>query len=199
MTQNGEKPGRGEHEAFAGDGAAAEAPEVFTQPPQALGRSVMWGIVDAVLMLTVLGMLVTVSLQVVFRIAGNSLSWTEELTRFLFLWGIFLGMASGFRSAEHARITFVLRRLPPALRRLTVHLYVLLGVAFFAVVAYYGAMLSLGQYRSNETSPALGISLSLVTLAVSVSAGLALVAHIQSAYFDHATRESLEEAKETLE
>lgn len=162
-------------------------------------RSLLWRTVDVALLLAVLGMVVTVNLQVVSRILGNSLPWTEELTRFLFLWATFLGMASGFRSAEHARITFAIRRMPRVLRRLTVHLYAILGIGFFAAAAYYGALLMLGQYRSNETSPTLGVSMSFVTAALVVSAVLAAVAHVQSVYFDPATRESLERGGEVLE
>lgn len=159
----------------------------------------LWKVVDAILLLLVLGMLVTVILQIVFRIIGHSLYWTEELTRFLFLWATFLGMAAGFRSAEHARITFVLRWFPQTLRRLALHLYVLLGVAFFFLVAYHGAELAWNQYRSGQVSPALQISIYTITLSVAMSAVLAAIAHIQSVYFDHAVRGTLEEAQEALE
>jgi TRAP-type transport system small permease protein len=180
-------------------GRLSEAPETFAQPPSAARRSVLWRVIDGILLLAVVGMLVTVLLQIFSRLAGHSVPWTEELTRFLFLWGIFLGMASGFRTVEHARITFVLRWLPRGLRRLAIHLYVVLGIVFFSVVAYYGAILALNQYRSGQVSPALQIGIYTITLSVAISAVLAIVAHIQSAYFDPETRETLEGTREVLE
>ncbi len=167
--------------------------------PRASRRSVLWIVVDAALALGVFGMLVTVTLQIIMRLAGQSLNWSEELTRFLFLWAVFLGMASGFRTAEHPRITVVVRLLPQAVRRLTLHLYVLLGVSFFAVVAYYGVQLVLSQYRTGQTSPALQVGVFLISLSVAVSAVLAVIAHIQSVYSDPAIRRRLEVAEETLE
>lgn len=176
-----------------------ETVEAFAQQPVRVPRSLLWGAVDGALLLAISGMLVAVLLQVVFRLLGSSLQWTEELTRFLFLWAMFLGMASGFRTAEHARITFLLRWLPEALRRLMTHLYVVSGIAFFVVVAYYGSVLAINQYNSGQVSPALQIGIYTITISVALSALLAIVAHIQSAYFDPVVRESLEGNEEALE
>jgi TRAP-type C4-dicarboxylate transport system permease small subunit len=136
--------------------------------------------------------MVTVTLQVVSRLMGHSLPWTEETTRYLFIWTAFLGLAAGFRSAEHARIGIVITLLPPVLRRLLAHAYVLAGLVFFGVVGYKGFQLSMQQFRSGETSPALGIGMYLVTLPVTISAILAILAHFQSVYRDPALREQIE-------
>lgn len=179
-------------------GATGEDIRGLARAPWIAWRSPLWSAVDAILALTIVGMLVTVTLQVVSRVLGDALGWTEEVTRYLFLWGIFLGMASGFRSADHIRITFVLRRLPQAARRFAVHAYALVSVSFFVVVAYYGAGLALKQYESNQSSPILEIGMYLVTLAIAVSAVLAVIALVQSVYFSPGVRESLERGEVVL-
>jgi len=54
--------------------------------------------------------IVVVLLQVVSRyLLDNSLTWTEELSRYLFAWIIFLGAALGLRDQSHIKVDFWLR------------------------------------------------------------------------------------------
>jgi TRAP-type C4-dicarboxylate transport system permease small subunit len=157
----------------------------------------LWKAVDVVLLLCVLGMVVTVSTQVISRSLGSSVAWTEELTRFLFIYTAFLGMAAGFRSAQHARIAFLVAKLPRVAQRLAVHLYALAGITFFVLVVVTGWELVSQQYRSEETSPALGIGMYLFTLPVVVASGLAILAHLQSVYRSPHLRQSIERGEMT--
>jgi TRAP-type C4-dicarboxylate transport system permease small subunit len=157
----------------------------------------LWKVVDAVVLVGVTGMVLTVALQVVSRSMGNSVPWTEELTRFLFIYTAFLGMAAGFRYAEHARIAFLVGKLPRAGQRIAVHLYVVAGIVFFLVVGVTGWQLVMQQFRSDETSPVLGIGMYLATLPLIVSAVLAILAHLQSVYRSPRLRESIERGEMT--
>jgi TRAP-type C4-dicarboxylate transport system permease small subunit len=171
--------------------------EAYTAPLVAkTGRkSILWKLVDLLLLCGVTGMLTAVALQVLTRMQLHSLPWTEELTRYLFIWTTFVGLAAGFRSAEHARIDLVVSMLPRAFQRFTLHLRVAAGLLFFSVVAYYGYKLTLQQYHSGEMSPALGIGMFIVTLPVVLSALLAMLALVESAYFDPVTRQRLLEGE----
>ncbi|MCV2488194.1 TRAP transporter small permease [Geodermatophilus sp. YIM 151500] len=157
----------------------------------------LWKVVDAVVLVGVLGMVLTVSLQVVSRSLGAAVPWTEELTRFLFIYTAFLGMAAGFRHADHARIAFVVAKLPRFAQRAAVHLYVAAGVTFFVVVGYQGWELVVQQYESEETSPALGIGMWIATLPIIVSAVLAVLGHLQSVYRSVEIRRRLERGEMT--
>jgi TRAP-type C4-dicarboxylate transport system permease small subunit len=161
-------------------------------PTPAFRPTTLWGLADAILFVCVLGMLITVTIQVLSRLLGGSAPWTEELSRFLFIWTAFFGMSVGFRYIQHPRLTLLLNVLPPWFSRLAVHLYALAGIAFFALVGYYAALLVQRQYTVGETSPVLGVGMFIVTLPLAVSAVLAIVAHVQSVYLDAATRERLE-------
>jgi TRAP-type C4-dicarboxylate transport system permease small subunit len=171
-----------------------DAPEQFTDIPLETGpRGALWRAVDVLLLVGVAGMLLAVSLQVVSRLMEASFPWTEELTRYLFIWTTFLGLAAGFRTAEHARIGVVVAFLPRQMKRFAVHLYAWAGIAFFSVVAYKGSQLVRQQIRSGESSPVLGIGMYMVTSAVVVSAALAIIAHIQTVYRDRTVRSQLED------
>jgi TRAP-type C4-dicarboxylate transport system permease small subunit len=157
----------------------------------------LWKVVDAVVLVGVTGMVFTVALQVISRSMGNSVPWTEELTRFLFIYTAFLGMAAGFRHAEHARIAFLVGKLSRTGQRIAVHLYVVAGIAFFLVVGVTGWKLVMQQFRSDETSPVLGVGMYLATLPLLVSAVLAILAHVQSVYRSPRLRESIERGEMT--
>ena len=160
--------------------------------PPPLRKSLLWRLVEIAIFIGVAGMLAMVTIQVTSRLLGHSVPWTEEVTRYLFIWTTFLGLAAGFRSAEHTRITLLVLCLPARLRAAAVHLYFVAGVIFFGIVAFTGWRLVVQQFHSGESSPALGIGMYLVTSAVVAGAVLAVWAHIESLYLDRRTRELVE-------
>ena len=64
----------------------------------------IWRAVDALLFVIVLGLLITVSWQALSRLVGFSAPWTEELSRFLFIWMIMLGAMIGIREHTHFEV-----------------------------------------------------------------------------------------------
>ena len=62
--------------------------------------------------IAVVGVLLVVLIQVASRVLGMPVSWTEEATRYLFVWMIFLGLAAGFRTVETARVTVLIAMMP---------------------------------------------------------------------------------------
>ena len=57
-------------------------------------------------------MVIIIFVQVIMRKAGNSLSWSEELGKFLFVWISWMGISLGQREGEHIKITMLTDRLP---------------------------------------------------------------------------------------
>ncbi|MCF7934432.1 MAG: TRAP transporter small permease [Spirochaetia bacterium] len=156
-------------------------------------RDVLWKIIDGILFAEVLGMLIVVSIQIIGRLVGNSVAWSEEMTRNLFVWTINFGMVVGFRRAEHARVTFVYDLFPktPLMKNIQLGIYMISCLLFFSVAAYWNAGMTIRQIGSGEMSPALGIPMFFVTLPLSLCSVLAIIAIIQSVLLDPETRESL--------
>ncbi len=87
---------------------------------------------------TILVALVAVTFsQVVFRyVLEASLSWSEELARFLLMWLAALSTAYAMKTGAHFALHFVVDRTPPAMRRLIGSAVALSASAFLAVFAY---------------------------------------------------------------
>jgi C4-dicarboxylate transporter DctQ subunit len=126
------------------------------------------------------GILVVVLLQVSSRLLGVPVSWTEEATRYLFVWMIFLGLSAGFRTVETARVTVFIGAAPRLFRHLAVPIYVVSSVVFFALMGWTGITLVKQQLMMNETAATLAIPMWVIGIVMPVSAVLAVLAIIES-------------------
>lgn len=85
------------------------------------------------------GLLIVVLLQIAFRsVLSISIPWTEEMSRFLFIYATFLGSALALKKREHINMGLIFDRLP-TIPRLTVSALIQLGMGSFIIVATIGA------------------------------------------------------------
>lgn len=115
-----------------------------------------------------------VALQVVLRyFFDNPLSWGEEVTRYMFIYLIFIGAASGIHYGIHVSIDVLVRRLPGVYGRVVdLGARVLVGL-FLVFLFWFG--LKLGLRTMGQDSPALGIPIGLVYMAIPLGAALGLL------------------------
>ena len=79
---------------------------------RAVEALVRWVVIVLMLVMTV-----TVSLQIVFRYVFNiPLGWSEEMARFSFVWVSFFGASALMRVREHVNVTVFVDNFPPRLR-----------------------------------------------------------------------------------
>lgn len=121
-----------------------------------LWTGVEW-VAESLIVLTTLGMIAAAMAQIVSRYAFNApLSWSEELSRFLFVWLSFLATWLAWRRREHIGVQLLPARLLKWLQR-PVEILILL----FAVVSMYYGLRLLGL-SMRQPSPALGIPMACV-------------------------------------
>ena len=126
-------------------------------------------------------MTLLIFVQVIMRkVFSNSLSWSEELARYLFIWLIYLGISYGSKIMKHLKIDAGLRLFPERMRPYIV----ILGDVLFFVFAIYimitGWKLCLIQIKLGKTSPALKLPLQYVYAAPMVGFGLAAFRQLQT-------------------
>lgn len=113
-------------------------------------------------------------LQVVFRyVFEASLSYSEELARFLFIWATLLGAAMCVKRHAHVGFDLLMSRLPKQIRRFGILFANLMGVLFYLVIIFYG--IKVVGITMGQTSPALGLKMGYVYLSVPVSGVIMLI------------------------
>lgn len=126
-------------------------------------------------------MTVLIFVQVIMRkVFSNSLTWSEELARYLFIWLIYLGISYGSKIMKHLKIDAGLSLFPSKMRPYIV----ILGDIIFLIFAIYimitGWNLCLMQIRLGKTSPALKLPLQYVYAAPMVGFALAAFRQVQT-------------------
>lgn len=120
-------------------------------------------------------------IQVVARyVFNNSLSWSEELARYLFIWLVFIGISYGAKQMKHLRIDVFLSIFPKKIRPYILILSDVI-VLIFAAVVFYSACTTVSKYmKIHMASPAIGVPLWVVHSAAIVGYALTFIRQIQA-------------------
>ncbi|WP_300022505.1 TRAP transporter small permease [Oscillibacter sp.] len=126
-------------------------------------------------------MSVLIVVQVFFRyVLNNSLSWSEEMARYLFIWMIYIGISYGVKMDKHICVDAVYAIMPKKAQ----HPYAIVAYGLFLVFAiaivYYGDLVVGMQITSGQVSPAMGIPMQYVYAAPVVGMILTTIRLIQS-------------------
>jgi TRAP-type C4-dicarboxylate transport system permease small subunit len=124
----------------------------------------------SIIVISVVMIIVTLA-QVVFRyVIAAPLPWSEELARYCFVWIVFLGGAVGLSQGIHLGVDLLVNKLPTRLRKGVAALTSLLIAAFAVVVVY--ASFPVINMNMFQRSPALGVQMSYIYIAIPISMGL---------------------------
>lgn len=126
-------------------------------------------------------MVAVIFVQVIARYAlSDSLSWSEEVGRYLFVWMTFLGAALAVRNRLHVSLDMLVTRLPPGGQRIC-------WVISYASMFVFTLILIYGGYAfvlrgSRQTSAALQMPMQYVYLVLPVS-GLLILFYLFRNFF----------------
>lgn len=137
-------------------------------------------IMDTAAWMSVAGVLLVILLQVVYREIGRPLVWSEEASRFLFMWMSFLGMAIGFRNAESARVTIFVKLCKPLCGIVSVVIYTVFSVGFFLLMLYTGYQMVEQQVLFTEMASGFPLPMWVVGIIYPFSAVFGIICLIQS-------------------
>jgi TRAP-type C4-dicarboxylate transport system permease small subunit len=125
-------------------------------------------------------MIFCVLLQVFVRYFINllgtvSLSWTEEMARFLLIFVTFWGAAIALRKKEHIAIPFLLERVSPRTQLILRLVFIAVMAAFLVIVFFGGLTMMKVMWNTPVGSGLRWLSVGKVYAFVPVGTGLMLV------------------------
>lgn len=133
-------------------------------------------VVDMVFKTLLVVLLVVLIFAVGANVAGRylfnfSLAWADELSRFLFIWIIFVGAALAYFRGEHISVDYLVEKLP---NRVALAVSILKNLIIFVILI----VILRGAWQVIATSPGssalLGVPLNWINVSVPIAAGLML-------------------------
>jgi len=138
---------------------------------------VFFGLINGAAWVFFVLMIAVMLLQVSTRyIYSQPLPWTEEASRFSYIWAIFLGAAIAQRSRSHMTVTILTEALPHKVQMVMQVLTDLFSAAVLLGVLY-GTYIQMGKtYRVLASS--IDIRFSYIYLSLAIGAGCMLLLYV---------------------
>ncbi len=117
-------------------------------------------VVNSVVIFFVMAMIAVISLQIICRLFFSSLSWSEELARYLFVWITFLGAAICARENAHIGMDYLVKKFPEKYGKIVEKIGFLIMIVISIIVMIWSIPVVL--LNMHQTSPALKLNMGLV-------------------------------------
>lgn len=130
---------------------------------------------EALLVFLLSMMSVLIGAQVFMRyVMQDSLTWSEELARYCFIWATYIGVSYGVKRKAHICVTAVSERLSTRGRHyIHIFAYLVFG-AFALLVMKEGYALSMKIFGFGQKSSSLGMPMGWLYMAPTIGFGLVI-------------------------
>ena len=108
--------------------------------------------------------------------------WSEELSRYLIVWSIFVGVSVGVRENKHIGVDALIRFLPGGLKLACECLLNLIGIAVVAVLIYTSFQFINRTIEFEQLSPAMRVPMYIPYLAMPVGLSLSAIRFAQNIF-----------------
>jgi len=149
-------------------------------PCGCLGRWFDWAVERILAIVFVVFTLLSFTQVIARYFFGHPLTWTEEISRYLFVWVVFVGAGVAERYRAHVTLDFLVSRFSPRVRYwLDIVNGFLCAAMVLTLFVWYGWSLTLIAMRQH--SPYGGPPVGMATLAIPVGGLLMVVNALRAA------------------
>lgn len=123
-------------------------------------------------------MIVVVSVQVALRyLLNTSIDWSDEVSRLLFVWCMFLAIPLGIREGSHVGVELLVTHFPPDLRRGIARVTTAAAIGLMAIVLYQTVIVAWDTW--DELLPTVNLSANWFLVPVALSAAHSILHLLQ--------------------
>ncbi len=121
-------------------------------------------------------MVLMVAVQVLSRyVVHTSISYTEEIVRYFFVWATFLGASAATYKKKHLSVAAAFKIVPARMVKLIKYSTGIAALIFSSLLTLYGLKIVHLQIKTGQTTAALGFPMWIIGLAVPVCSILMIV------------------------
>jgi TRAP-type C4-dicarboxylate transport system permease small subunit len=110
-----------------------------------------------------------------------SLAWSEEVTRFMLVWLVFLGSFLAYINDEHLGLDILVKKMPPTLRKIVT--LITNGLVIFALYAVLEGGYLMMVANFDWLSPAAEIPQGYVYIVIPICCGLMIFQTLLKTYY----------------
>lgn len=133
--------------------------------------------------LALAGVVILLFIQVIMRyVFHNSMAWTEELSRYFFLYMVYLSTSLAAKQRTHIRVTAQFKLFPERFKKYFLLFADFIWVCLCLVFSYQGFKLVINMADKPLISPVLAFDLKWVFLIIPISFLLQVIRVIQADY-----------------
>ncbi|MCM3715370.1 TRAP transporter small permease [Halalkalibacter oceani] len=140
---------------------------------------------DGLISICMLVAAILILCNVVLRMFGYGISWTEELVRYLIVWLTFVGSSVCIRQGMHISVDFIMHILTNSWVKKTLTICLsLIAILFSLLFTYFAFKFFLHSFQSNQRSPSLNIPISYIFIVLPLSGLLMFFRYSQQLFLD---------------
>ncbi|MEK3905627.1 TRAP transporter large permease subunit [Oceanobacillus sp. FSL W7-1304] len=141
---------------------------------------------EVLIVLGFLTFIILINLQVINRYIlpfiefANITTWTEEVSRYIFIFVSFLGASLAIKKRDSIQVTALVDRFPSGLQK-SIHIANTIFMLYFSyMIVKYGYTLIMFQFETGQTTPALSLPMAIPYSAVPLGFLLMAIRLIQN-------------------
>jgi len=132
-------------------------------------------LMEKLLLLAGIAIAIILFAQVLARYLGASLSWSEEVGRYLLVAITFLGASVAYKRAHFIGLAGFGAKLGPSVEQIIVRLLQLLTLACFGLITWFGVFYTLNSWEQTSTAVQMPMSIPLSVIPLS---GVVFLLHV---------------------
>ena len=132
-------------------------------------------LMEKLLLLAGIAIAIILFIQVLARYLGSSLSWSEEVGRYLLIAITFLGATVAYKHAHFIGLKGIGDKLGPFIEQAIVGLLQLLTLACFGLITWFGALYTFNSWGQTSTAVQMPMSIPLAAIPLS---GVVFLLHV---------------------